>query len=240
MGPIDFSAPLVAATGEAHLDAAAACRNTAATSVATEELLAVLDGVSTSERILLKAAAGAGKSYALKRMVSAALEHERCDRIAVAAFANKQLYPLAEDLGKMLGADRVCLFTAKDRLAEIPDAVREAATVEADYKAVPPSIEVVIATSHKLESGLQWLPRVFSNRPMTTGISSTSSSSMRPGNFHSIDTGRSGALCCSRSESVMWASSLRSIRLRTRGAATAATTRFERGRLTTTTTSAPG
>ena len=48
------------------------------------------------ERILLKAAAGAGKSYVLKRLVADAVDHVDCARVAVIAFQNRQLWPLAQ------------------------------------------------------------------------------------------------------------------------------------------------
>lgn len=160
MGSIEFTPPSLVMRGDAHR-AEAAARNASATAAATDALLAALSGLTDTERVLIKAAAGAGKSYALKAMVAEALNHERCGRVAVAAFANKQVYPLAAGLGELLGAKRVCLFAAKDRFDEIPEWMHDVVTVESDYKAMPASIEVVVATSHKLESGLQWLPKVL-------------------------------------------------------------------------------
>jgi hypothetical protein len=129
-----------------HADAAAG--NVIATTQATEILTAVLDGEASTERILLEAAAGAGKSYALKRMVDDALAHPNCARIGVTAFANKQIYPLAEDLGMTLGKSRVCLYVSADRLSEVGDSVLQAATVVSEISAVPPDVEVIVATSH--------------------------------------------------------------------------------------------
>ena len=40
-----------------------------------------LSGLPPIDRILLKAAAGAGKSFALKRLVAEAVDHPRCDRV---------------------------------------------------------------------------------------------------------------------------------------------------------------
>src|SRR5438270_856739 len=77
---------------------------------AVSALLSALEGAAAYERILLRAAAGAGKSYALVRMVREALAHENCTRVGVTAFANKQVFPLAGELGKELGASQVCLF----------------------------------------------------------------------------------------------------------------------------------
>ena len=160
MAAITFHPPrTTAADGRHH--AAAAAENRRVAAEATAELAAALSGTVPTDRILLRAAAGAGKSYALKHMVAEALEHERCTRVAVAAFANKQVFPLAEELGQMLGRERVCLFVSKDHDHDVPASTRAAAVVTSDYKAVPPDIEVIVATSHKLESGLKWLPNVL-------------------------------------------------------------------------------
>ena len=131
-----------------HADAAAG--NFEATSAAVEALDDALSGVADTERIVLKAAAGAGKSYALKGMVESALGHDQCSRVGVIAFANKQIFPLAQDLGLSLGRDRVCLLVAKGKSAEISEATKEAATVVEDTKAIPDTAEVIVATSHKV------------------------------------------------------------------------------------------
>ena len=153
MPAITFRPPGSNGGGGAH-HAAAAAGNRAAAEAAIEALNGALHGDGT-ERILLKAAAGAGKSFVLRRMVASALEHGRCRRVAVVAFANKQIFPLAEELGRTLGRDRVCLFVSKDLAQKVPEPVAAAAIVESDYKTVPPDVEVVVATSHKLESGLR-------------------------------------------------------------------------------------
>ena len=72
----------------------------------------MLDGDELYERLLLKAAAGAGKSYILKRLVREAVAHDNTRRVAVVAFTNKQTHPLAADLGDELGQDKVCLFVS--------------------------------------------------------------------------------------------------------------------------------
>ncbi len=118
MTTIEFSGPLeVPAEGRHHRAAAAA--NNEAAAAATQRLLATLSGQVPTERILLKAAAGAGKSFALRQMVADALRHDRCSRVAVAAFANKQVFPLAAELGETLGKDRVCLFVAEKHLEDV-------------------------------------------------------------------------------------------------------------------------
>lgn len=128
----------------------AAKGNRDATTRALAVLQTVLDGSASYERILLRAAAGAGKSYALVRMVTTALKHPACRRVAVTAFANKQVYPLAEDLGKELGAAQVCLFVKADRVPEIVAHVRDAVTIATSIAEIPSTATVVLGVSHKL------------------------------------------------------------------------------------------
>lgn len=72
--PVTFAPPKTPWTDSPHHDVAAA-GNVAATTSAIQALTGALDGANEYERILLKAAAGAGKSYALRRMVAAAVDH---------------------------------------------------------------------------------------------------------------------------------------------------------------------
>ena len=137
-----------AATGQHHADAARG--NTAAADAASQALSEALEGTAPVGRVLLKAAAGAGKSYALKRLVREALDHDRCDRVAVIAFTNKQLHPLAASLGKMIGRDHVCLFVKDTTIPDLPQAAADNATVVSTASAIPPETKVLIATSHKL------------------------------------------------------------------------------------------
>ncbi|SFN48783.1 hypothetical protein SAMN05216207_101545 [Pseudonocardia ammonioxydans] len=139
----------------AHLtDAAhhgdAARGNVAASDRAIAALQQVLASQADHDKILLRAAAGAGKSVALVRMVATALEHPKCHRVAVTAFANKQVFPLAGSLGTELGAATVCLFVSKDRLDDIPDHVLSAVTVATGLDDIPDTARVVLGTSHKL------------------------------------------------------------------------------------------
>jgi hypothetical protein len=146
---IDFSPPAAPiATGEHH--SAAAVGNTEAALAASKALAEALDGIAPIDRVLLKAAAGAGKSYALKRLVIEALDHKNCDRVAVIAFTNKQLHPLAESLGKTLGRDKVCLFVKDTTIPDLPQGAANNATVVSTASAIPAETKVLIATSHKL------------------------------------------------------------------------------------------
>ena len=108
---------------------------------ASEALAEALDGTAPIDRVLLKAAAGAGKSYALKRLVTEALDHDRCDRVAVIAFTNKQLHPLAESLGKTLGRDKVCLFVKDTTIPDLPRGAADNATVVSTASAIPPETQ---------------------------------------------------------------------------------------------------
>ena len=131
-----------------HAEAAAGNAQTAAE--ASGVLLNALSGESDIQRILLKAAAGAGKSYVLKKLVADAVNHPQCERVAVIAFQNRQLWPLAADLGAVLGRDQVCLFVSAKRYDDVPEDVHESAVVVTTTSAIPDDIRVVVSTSHKL------------------------------------------------------------------------------------------
>ena len=141
--------------------AAAAAGNAAVTQQAIDALMARLSGGNEYERILLKAAAGAGKSHALQQMVVTALGHAQCSRVGITAFANKQLYPLARQLGETLGRDRVCLHVSAERAEQIDDALAAAATVVHSTAGVPADALVVISTTHMFEAtGRHHLTRI--------------------------------------------------------------------------------
>ncbi|EWT07975.1 hypothetical protein N864_11690 [Intrasporangium chromatireducens Q5-1] len=143
--------PPTARVGDALHHASAAAGNVEATTQAIETLSDTLTGSAPYERILLRAAAGAGKSYALKRMVEDALAHRKCARVGVTAFANKQVFPLAEDLGRQLGRERVCILVSRARAADVPDTLLEHATVVFGMSQLPEEAEVFLMTSHMLE-----------------------------------------------------------------------------------------
>ncbi|MDZ5446065.1 hypothetical protein U2F26_25585 [Micromonospora sp. 4G57] len=146
---ITFSTPAASADDALHHEEAAK-GNIEAAQRAISALSAALSGAADYDKILLRAAAGAGKSYALVRMVREGLDHANCTRVAVTAFANKQVFPLAGDLGKALGAAKVCLFVAQDRLPDVPQDVRDNVSVATTTTLIPSSCEVVLGTSHKL------------------------------------------------------------------------------------------
>jgi hypothetical protein len=130
--------------------ATAAAGNAAVADEAVGVLRAALAGTAPVERILLKAAAGAGKSHVLKKLVTDAVAHPGCARVAIIAFTNKQVYPLATALGRELGRDNVCLFASKKRYDDVPEEAHAHATVVTSAAGIPAESQVVVATSHKL------------------------------------------------------------------------------------------
>jgi hypothetical protein len=146
---VEFSQPLDQGHGGDH-HARAAAGNAAVAEEASDVLAEALSGSLPVDRILLKAAAGAGKSFVLKRLVADAVAHNACTRVAIVAFTNKQIHPLATSLGQSLGKDRVCLFVSKDRYDDVPDEARTHATVVTQTASIPDRCEVIISTSHKL------------------------------------------------------------------------------------------
>ncbi|PKW25727.1 hypothetical protein [Phycicoccus duodecadis] len=153
---IHFTAPVATPTSAAH-HAAAAIRNVEVTSSAVGALQSALDGSEPYERLLLKAAAGAGKSYALRRLVREAISHPGVSRVGVTAFANKQVFPLALELAKELGRDKVCLMVAPDRVADLPPNAQQVCAIAVKYQEVPDEAQVVVGTTHKLEGSARWM-----------------------------------------------------------------------------------
>ena len=141
-----FRPPLVVAAGSKHHDDAAAL-NDRVSDEASGELSEMLSGTSPMQRILLKASAGAGKSYALKRLVVEATQHADGRRVAITAFTNKQVQPLAVSVGESLGRDSVALLAGRGAYNDIPQAVHDAATVVTSTGHLPPDVKVVIATA---------------------------------------------------------------------------------------------
>lgn len=147
-----ISPPREGYSSSAH-HATAAVRNLDVATQAIGALQSALDGTDDVQRILLKAAAGAGKSFALRKMVVEALDHPSCSRVGITAFTNKQVIHLAADLGQRLGKEKVCLRVSKDRAGDVPDNVHQEATVAFADKDVPPEAEVLLATTHMMQFG---------------------------------------------------------------------------------------
>lgn len=154
--PVTFTPPAEVASGGKH-HAEAASGNAEVTASAIRALQDALEGRQPYQRILLKAAAGAGKSHALRRMVGEALQQARCGRVGVTAFANKQVFPLAIELGKALGKDAVCLMPGRERVPDVPQEAWDHCTVTAEYRDVPTGIKVILGTTHKLPGVAKYL-----------------------------------------------------------------------------------
>lgn len=146
---VRFAEPTVACADGVH-HARAAAANAAVVDETEGVLRDALSGTAPVDRILLRAAAGAGKSHALRRLVADAIAHPQCARVAVVAFTNRQTHTLAGPLGERLGKKNVCLFVAEARLPEVPDDVVARVTIATTTSNIPPKCKVVIATCHKL------------------------------------------------------------------------------------------
>ncbi|WP_219905410.1 AAA family ATPase, partial [Actinopolyspora mortivallis] len=129
-------------------------RAAAGNAVVAEEaggvLRRALSGEVALERLLIKAAAGAGKSFVLRKLVVEAVEYPDCRRVGVVAFTNKQIHPLAASLGGLLGEDRVCLFVSGRRREEVPEQTSSRVTLATTAAEVPSECRVVVSTAHRL------------------------------------------------------------------------------------------
>lgn len=145
---LEFSTPMAVTDVRHHAEAAEA--NSAAASQAIKVLSDSLSRTNEFDKILLRAAAGAGKSVQLRRLVVDALAHPACVRVAVTAFQNRQVQPLAKALASQLGKERVCLLAGKDAFRNVPGDVLAAATVVDSTSGIPADARVVLATASRL------------------------------------------------------------------------------------------
>lgn len=148
---IRFFPPVAPSLDGLHHSGAAAA-NARVADEASATLRSILSGDSLYERLLLRAAAGAGKSSVLRRLVTDAVAHPGARRVAVTAFTNKQTYPLARELGLQLGQERVCLLVAESRQTEVPTETSSAASVVTRVDRISDEARVVISPIHKLGS----------------------------------------------------------------------------------------
>jgi hypothetical protein len=146
---VAFTPPSILASNAYH-HSRAASQNEAAAKIAKGQLLDALNGSSDVQRILLKAAAGAGKSFLLRGLVRDAVVQPQCLRVAVTAFQNRQLWPLAASLGDEIGKNDVYLWASKRVFNDVPDWVKSSATVVDSVKAIPHDVPIVITTTHML------------------------------------------------------------------------------------------
>lgn len=127
--------------------------------IVTEQALgamraALAEGASPSggiSHLLLRAAAGAGKSHALKRLVMDAAGTPGSRRIGVIAFTNNQILPLAQDIEKLLPG-RVCLHLSKDRALAATGTGLGDVRISSTASSIPTSADVIVCTAHKLKA----------------------------------------------------------------------------------------
>ena len=149
---VKFSA-LPHSSGKWH--AAAASENESVVDAARAALLDRLNSTTQSPvttHLLLKAAAGAGKSFALQQLIVASAGAPGTRRIGVTAFTNNQIRPLAAALTERLGPARVCLHLSQDAARATPTASLKGLTVSTTATSIPASTDVVVATASKLKA----------------------------------------------------------------------------------------
>lgn len=149
---VTFTSP-PPATGKWHADAAAG--NAAVTREAEMAVLTALSSSAEAERtthLLLKAAAGAGKSYALKRLIVAAAGAAGSRRIGVTAFTNNQVLPLGAGLAEQLPRSRVCLHLSPNFADTLSQATLSGVNISTTATAIPSTADVVVATASKLKA----------------------------------------------------------------------------------------
>lgn len=161
----DIRAPQLPADSDSRHHCEAALFNHQIADQTETAMFDALDGRTGTDCILLKAAAGAGKSYVLKQLVQSAVHHPGTIRVGITAFTNNQIIPLAADLGKALGPQQVCLWVSKDRFPAIPAAVRESCTVVGAAKDVPQDAKVLVATSHMYKWASSHLKKALLGNP---------------------------------------------------------------------------
>lgn len=136
--------------------AAAAAGNRSITDESVTALRAALAQSSNAPdhttHLLLRAAAGAGKSHALTRLIVDAAGKPGTRRLGVVAFTNNQIRPLAVALAAQLGRYRVCLHLSATAYAALPAGVTSAVTVVTQASAIPSGADVVVATASKLQA----------------------------------------------------------------------------------------
>ena len=149
---VTFTSP-PSATGKWHADAAAG--NAAVTQDAQHALLTAMNSGpngSGTTHLLLKAAAGAGKSYALKRLIVAAASTAGSRRIGVTAFTNNQVLPLGTGLAAQLPRSRVCLHLSQNFAGTVSPTTLASVTFSTTATAIPSTADIVVATASKLKA----------------------------------------------------------------------------------------
>lgn len=146
---VSFTTPLPA-TGRWHAEAAAG--NASVTREAERALRAAVAGTDRTTHLLLKAAAGAGKSYALRQLIVAAAGVPGSCRIGVTAFTNNQVLPLGTALSEQLPRSRVCLHLSSKFANTVSPSTLSGVNASTTATAIPSTSDVVVATASKLKA----------------------------------------------------------------------------------------
>lgn len=151
----DVSFPSIPVIVSEHHERAAAGNvdvTTEAVVALRSALSAPVDAEDRITHLLLRAAAGAGKSYALCRLIVDAAGPPGTRRLGVAAFTNNQIRPLAERLTELLGRDRVCLHLSAEAYGNLPHGYVSRVSVVTTASSIPSNADVIVTTASKLKT----------------------------------------------------------------------------------------
>lgn len=143
-----YTPPSVVASDHEH-HATAAAGNAAVVEEAIGVLKDCVSGGSEVDTVLLKAAAGAGKSFALRRMVAELVDHPAVKHVGVTAFTNNQVEALVRGLTAELGRERVGWFVAKKKAASLDPTAFEELNISTKLVDFGDDVAVVVSTSHR-------------------------------------------------------------------------------------------
>lgn len=141
--------PPAAVASEKEHHATAAAGNAAVVEEAVGVLKDCVSGSSDINTVLLKAAAGAGKSFALRRMVAELVDHPDVEHVGVTAFTNNQVEALVRGLTAELGRDRVGWFISKKKAEQLDPAVFEELNISNRLADFSEDVAVFVSTSHR-------------------------------------------------------------------------------------------
>lgn len=144
-----YTPPATHALGSEH-HATAAAGNAAVVEEAIGVLKDCVSGANDVDTVLLKAAAGAGKSFALRRMVGEMVDNPAVDRVGVTAFTNNQVEALVRGLSKELGGHRVGWLVSKKKSEELDPDLFEELNICTRVGDFSEDVAVFVGTSHKL------------------------------------------------------------------------------------------
>lgn len=141
--------PPIANTEPGQHHAAAASKNDAVVSEASQALRAALTGNSEETTFLLKAAAGAGKSFALRRLIRDVATSYGALPVAVTAFTNNQVESLLRALTTELGKERVGWLVGKKKAESLDPAMFDKYTIHTRATDFDDDVAVVLATASR-------------------------------------------------------------------------------------------